>query len=343
LPESLGLAASSIYIITLLIITLLFVKGNDFKRLGEFTATLLSICCMALLGFVDDVLDIKWRYKIWLPSVASLPLLILYKMTGGNTFVIIPKFIAKFLDKNELLDLGYVYYLYMSMSITFCTHSINILAGVNGVEVGQALVIAVFSIIHNLICIVNSYKVDSHSFSLICLVPFTFVCLALLKHNWFPARIFVGDTFCYFAGMTLAAACILGHYSKTMLFFLVPQIINFLISLPQLFKLIPCPRHRLPKINLIDGMLYPSSFSLTPENVKTNQFILKIFKILKIISIQKEEEELIVSNFTILNMILVWVGPVKEVHLAIIFLFLQTAFCSIALLGRHYFANFLFK
>ena len=50
-----------------------------------------------------------------------------------------------------------------------------------------------------------------------------------------------------FAGMTFAVVGILGHFSKTMLLFFIPQIVNFVYSTPQLFHLIPCPRHRLPK------------------------------------------------------------------------------------------------
>ena len=46
--------------------------------------------------------------------------------------------------------------------------------------------------------------------------------------------------------MTLAVSGILGHFSKTLLLFLVPQILNFLYSLPQVMKWWPCPRHRLP-------------------------------------------------------------------------------------------------
>jgi len=59
--------------------------------------------------------------------------------------------------------------------------------------------------------------------------------------------VFVGDTFTYFAGMSLAVAGILGHFSETLLMFFIPQIINFVYSLPQLFKIVPCPRHRLPR------------------------------------------------------------------------------------------------
>jgi UDP-N-acetylglucosamine--dolichyl-phosphate N-acetylglucosaminephosphotransferase len=34
---------------------------------------------VVLLGFVDDVVELKWRYKLVVPIVASLPLLIAYK------------------------------------------------------------------------------------------------------------------------------------------------------------------------------------------------------------------------------------------------------------------------
>lgn len=37
-------------------------------------------------------------------------------------------------------------------------------------------------------------------------------------------QVFVGDTFTYFAGMALAVAGILGHFSETLLMFFVPQV-----------------------------------------------------------------------------------------------------------------------
>ena len=63
----------------------------------------------------------------------------------------------------------------------------------------------------------------------------------------YPSKVFVGDTFCYFAGMTFAVVAILAHFSKTLMLFFVPQVFNFLYSIPQLFKFVPCPRHRLPR------------------------------------------------------------------------------------------------
>ena len=53
---------------------------------------------------------------------------------------------------------------------------------------------------------------------------------------------------------------ILGHFSKTLLLFFLPQIANFLYSLPQLLKIVPCPRHRLPDYDPTIDALRPSRF-----------------------------------------------------------------------------------
>jgi UDP-N-acetylglucosamine--dolichyl-phosphate N-acetylglucosaminephosphotransferase len=63
------------------------------------------------------------------------------------------------------------------------------------------------------------------------MIPFLLCALALLKHNRFPSKVFVGDTFCYAAGMTFAVVGILGHFSKTMMLFFIPQLLNFLLSI----------------------------------------------------------------------------------------------------------------
>lgn len=55
------------------------------------------------------------------------------------------------------------------------------------------------------------------------MLPLAATTLALLHFNWFPSQVFVGDTFTYFAGMALAVAGILGHFSETLLILLVPQ------------------------------------------------------------------------------------------------------------------------
>lgn len=51
----------------------------------------------------------------------------------------------------SLLPTGILYYVYMGMLAVFCTNAINILAGINGIEAGQSLVIAASIIVFNVV------------------------------------------------------------------------------------------------------------------------------------------------------------------------------------------------
>ncbi|XP_057546225.1 uncharacterized protein LOC130825164 [Amaranthus tricolor] len=252
-PESLGIVVGIVF----LVVAILFQHFNftaDSVWLVEYNAALASICFMILLGFVDDVLDVPWRVKLVLPSFAALPLLMAY---AGHTTIVIPKPLIPYVGL-EVLDLGWIYKLYMGLLAVFCTNSINIHAGINGLEVGQTVVIAAAILIHNIMQIGASTDPDyqqAHAFSIYLVQPLCATSLALLSYNWYPSSVFVGDTYTYFAGMTMAVVGILGHYSETLLIFFAPQVLNFLLSLPQLAGIIPCPRHRLPRFDSKTGLL----------------------------------------------------------------------------------------
>lgn len=200
---------------------------------------------MVLLGFVDDVLDLRWAYKIGLSFLATIPLLVAY---SGPTNIIMPKPLVFLLG--ESIEFGVLYLFMMSLLSVFCTNSINIYAGINGLEVGQSIIIGCSMLIHS--SIQFYYNPNSlTSLPLFLILPFITTSCALLYYNWYPSRVFVGDTYTYFAGMTIAVVGILGHFSKTMMLFFIPQLINFAISLPQLLGFIPCPKHRLPRFFFI--------------------------------------------------------------------------------------------
>lgn len=144
-------------------------------------AALLSICCMLLLGFADDVLDLRWRHKLLLPTVASLPLLMVYYVNSNSTTIIVPKPFRNMFGLS--VDIGIVYYIYMGMLAVFCTNAINILAGVNGLEVGQSVVIAISIMIFNIMELFGALW-KAHQFSLYFMLPYIGSSVALLKHNW---------------------------------------------------------------------------------------------------------------------------------------------------------------
>lgn len=227
-----------------------------------------------------------------------------------------------------IINLGVLYLLYMGMLAVFCTNAINIYAGINGLEAGQAYVIGCAVLLHNLIEIQsNSVSKENHLFSAMIILSFVGVTLGLLRHNWYPASVFVGDTYCYFAGMTFAVVGILGHFSKTLLVLFIPQVVNFLWSTPQLFRFVHCPRHRLPKFNSKTGLMEPSTFECKKEELKW---------------LKSHPDDTRVANMTVINLCLQILGPMSERSLCFLLLAIQMVCCAIGLLSRYYLAPIFF-
>ncbi|XP_067009960.2 UDP-N-acetylglucosamine--dolichyl-phosphate N-acetylglucosaminephosphotransferase [Anabrus simplex] len=336
-PEAIGVVTGCIYLITLfLFIPVPF--GNSIFQNADFphhefvelVTALLSICCMVLLGFADDVLDLKWRHKLLLPTIASLPLLMVYYVNFNSTTIIVPKPFRHWFGFS--LDLGLLYYVYMGMLAVFCTNAINILAGVNGLEAGQSVIIAISISLFNLFELTgDAWK--AHKFSLYFMLPYIATTMALLKYNWYPSRVFVGDTFCYFSGMTFAVVGILGHFSKTMLLFFLPQILNFLYSVPQLFHFLPCPRHRIPRYNTTTDKLELSTTMFKTSDLNLlGRLCLTVLRTLRLIHWKEHIKDKAVTvecnNLTLINFVLLFTGPVHEATLTKILLLIQVV-CSI--------------
>ncbi|RYP91361.1 hypothetical protein DL770_002501 [Monosporascus sp. CRB-9-2] len=318
------------------------------SKLASFLSAIISLHSITILGFGDDLFDIRWRHKFFIPAFASIPLLVVYFVDFGVTSIVLPTFLQPYAGR-ELLDLGVLYYVYMAALCIFSPNSINILAGINGIEVTQSIVIATLLALNDILYLTTPYPhpaTDSHLFSLYFLLPFLGVSFALLAHNWYPARVFVGDTYCYFAGMVFVVVSILGHFSKTLILLLLPQIFNFVYSTPQLFKLIPCPRHRLPHFNARTGLLEPSVTRWAPDK-QPHPIVVRALRLLarlRLLSL-KEEQGLVreSSNFTILNLWLVWRGPMREDRLATEITLMQLVLGLFGLVVRHKLALLIFR
>ncbi|CAG9785568.1 unnamed protein product [Diatraea saccharalis] len=347
IPEAIGVVSGCIFLVTSFIfIPIAFGNGLMERELfphnefAELLAALLSICCMLLLGFADDVLDLKWRYKLLLPTVASLPLLVVYYVNFNSTTFVIPIPLRQWLGSS--INIGLLYYVYMGMLAVFCTNAINILAGINGLEVGQSVIIALSIIIFDIIEL-RGDQFKAHMFSLYIMTPYLATTLALLKHNWYPSKVFVGDTFCYVSGMTFAVVGILSHFSKTVLLFFLPQVINFLYSVPQLFRIIPCPRHRLPKYNAEMDLLEPSrTLIVKKEMTIINKALVQVLTILHLIDTIEDSESITINNMTLINFTLIKLGPMSEGTLTAKLLIFQCVCTLIAFLIRYPMASYFY-
>jgi UDP-N-acetylglucosamine--dolichyl-phosphate N-acetylglucosaminephosphotransferase len=340
-PEAVGVICGCVYLVCMfLFIPIRF--GQEFivqkqsfphQELVEYITALLAVTCILLLGFADDVLDVPWRVKLLLPAIAALPILLVYYATFDITFVIVPKPLRALLGVS--FDLGWLYYIYMGMVAVFCTNAINILAGINGLECGQSVVIAASVLLYNWVEI-SSGEVSSHAqtFSVHLLLPFLTTSAALLRYNWYPAQVFVGDTYCYFSGMLFATVGILGHFSKTLLLFFIPQVFNFIYSGPQIFRFVPCPRHRLPRYSKATNKIEMSTVRFKQTDIKfLGRLFIRILESMGLLWVQRNigenREYMECNNFTLVNLVLKIFGPMNELNATRLLLFIQIL-CSCA-------------
>lgn len=220
------------------------------------------------LGFVDDVLELRWRDKLVYPFMFSILIIFNYE---GDTRLHFPLIIEELIGI-ESINLSWLFYLYLILICIFCVNSINIYAGISGLEVGQSFIIGLTMMIESLYCYLNDDAAKQNMMALLILGPFCAVSFSLLRFNKVEAKTFVGDTYCYFAGCVLAACGIISKSPIKLLFFFIPQLFNFILSLPQLFGYVFCPRHRLPKMDLKTKKMHTTF----PTNLNLVNFMLYV-------------------------------------------------------------------
>jgi UDP-N-acetylglucosamine--dolichyl-phosphate N-acetylglucosaminephosphotransferase len=67
-----------------------------------------------MLGFIDDLFDIRWRHKLPIPLIAAIPTLMVYYSEGGLTSVVLPKGVGRWTESmgwggwagSRVVDLG---------------------------------------------------------------------------------------------------------------------------------------------------------------------------------------------------------------------------------------------
>jgi UDP-N-acetylglucosamine--dolichyl-phosphate N-acetylglucosaminephosphotransferase len=147
--------------------------------------------------------------------------------------------------------------------------------------------------------------------------------------------------------MAFAVVGIQAHFSKTLLLFFIPQIFNFVLSCPQLFGLVPCPRHRVPRytINFCStctlwhhpprfdaqtNLLYPSK-ALFPKPPKPlSVLVLRVLAALGLTELTTHPTTGVIleaTNLTILNFFLLRLGPLSEKRLVQVLMASQVRSC----------------
>ena len=165
-----------------------------------------TIVIMGLSGLVDALLGWKSGIKQWqktvLPIVAALPLMVLPESIGFTDMVV--PFVGG-------VQFGILYSLIIvPIAVTGASNAVNMLAGFNGLEAGIGSIIALTFIA------IALFKDDpTRTIEVIILMAALLgALLGFLRHNWFKAKVFPGDTLTLMMGAAFAAAAIVGNLEK---------------------------------------------------------------------------------------------------------------------------------
>ena len=203
IPRSGGLVVAIIICFSLLIY--IFLKtfallGTPSSNVIEAFAISATILLAGFIGFIDDVLG--WKdglsqlQKVLLTIPIALPLTV---MNVDQTVMVLP-----FLGN---VDLGILYpLLVVPLGVIGATNGFNLLAGYNGLEASMGLVI--FATFGFTGLIVGRLWIALIAF-IVC------ACLlAFLAFNWYPAKVFPGNSFSYAIGALIATLAILGNMER---------------------------------------------------------------------------------------------------------------------------------
>lgn len=157
------------------------------------------------LGFLDDYIKVVKKRNLGLKAkqkllgqivIALVTIYIGTKELGIDTSIWLPV-------ANANVDIGFGYYLLVLFVLVGTSNAVNLTDGLDGLASGT---MAVAASCYGVVC-----ALTGHSDLVIFCVAIVAACLAFLRFNAHPAKVFMGDTGSLALGGALAAVGILTH------------------------------------------------------------------------------------------------------------------------------------
>lgn len=217
IPESGGVTVLSGFALgTLIYVAIITFILKSTENLIEIFALLSSIFLIAFIAFTDDILGwkigLRRRTRMIMVLFSAIPLI---AINAGKSVIGVP-----FLGA---IDIGIIYPLFLiPLGMVGATTTFNFLAGYNGLEAGQGIIILfAFAI--------TAYLTGNGWLAVIALCMAASLA-AFLIFNIYPAKVFPGDSLTYPVGGLMAIMAILGNFERIAVFFFIPYIIETLLK-----------------------------------------------------------------------------------------------------------------
>ena len=193
--------ASVVYLFLLYCFDLVEVDAPN----GASPVLTLAVCILfgGFMGLLDDWMDLRWRYKAFLPIFVALPLAAFREGQSRMATYIFGK-----------VDFGiYFYIVIIPIILAVVTNTVNQLGGLNGLETICPSIV-LFGLLLG----------SDPKFHVLLYIPLL-VNIVLAYFN-FRGKIFVGNTGSFAVGITLASFVLVANIEQTLVISIVPYVLN---------------------------------------------------------------------------------------------------------------------
>ncbi|EQB38105.1 MULTISPECIES: glycosyltransferase family 4 protein [Virgibacillus] len=174
-------------------------------------AIIIGAFLIIVLGFFDDITDLSAKFKF----IIQIGIACIVVFGGGLhiEFVNLPF--------GGQIEFGFMSSLITVFWIVGVTNAINLIDGLDGLAAGVSA-IALFTIAGMAVSMGDVYVAT------MALILF-FSIVGFLRYNFYPAKIFMGDTGALFLGYMIAVLALLGFKNVTIISFIIPI---FILAVP---------------------------------------------------------------------------------------------------------------
>ena len=209
----------------------------------------------AMIGIWDDSIKLRKKenegFKAWQKftlqvAIAAAYLFAMTKFCGLTTVLHIPFF-------NAYVDLGWFYYVIAGLVIVGIVNSVNLTDGIDGLASSVTVVVGAFFA-------VAAFIMEATHNHLFAALPCALIsammiggCLGFLVYNFYPARVFMGDTGSLFLGGLVAGLAFLAGSPLLVLVVGIVyvmeaasdiiQVLVFKLTHKRVFKMAPIHHH----------------------------------------------------------------------------------------------------
>ncbi|MFD5600146.1 MraY family glycosyltransferase [Leucobacter sp. NPDC058333] len=168
-----------------------------FEQSNQMWALLGSCAIIAVVGVLDDLLDLDWMIKLAAQLVASGLL-----AWSGIQIVSLP------FGDTLIIGSPVVNFVITVFLMTLVMNAVNFLDGLDGLVAGVAIIANSLFFIYTRLLNDQIGRVDSVILASLIALVIVGICVGFLPFNWHRARMFMGDTGALLVGLLMATSTV---------------------------------------------------------------------------------------------------------------------------------------